>query len=376
MASLRRLLFASLALLTAGPALAQQFCGPVILAGHDADDHGFETVYATLFDAIFANVTNGGTGILSIGAQDPGSSACTTNPGQCLAGTWIADVAALMAQPQTVTFINGIDVTSTPFDGYAIIHLPSDDRDTPGGITQSESDLFTLRRPDIAAFVNGGGGIFGLTQGELTGGWNWLDGVGSVTHMDAPPSGRLPSGGSFDNVKATPQGTVLGITDTNLDGCCFHNVFLTFPGFLSALALADEVDDPSWDNEAVFIGGVSICVSLTFDVEFDWVRADKTAAGIEVRWQTLSEEDTLGFVLQRAVSEDGRDAQVVGQVIAHGANREYSLLDLEPSGSHYYWVQELTTSGPGDRSPVVSVGRPTTESKRSTSEISTSQRIR
>ena len=89
MAYPRRLAIALLSLLVPGPALAQQFCGPVILAGHDADDHGFEGVYAGLFDAILANVTNGGSGILSIGAQPCTSTPC---PRVEQAGAWIETV--------------------------------------------------------------------------------------------------------------------------------------------------------------------------------------------------------------------------------------------------------------------------------------------
>jgi len=352
--STRTLALAALAVITSPLAThAQITCGPVILAGHDADDHGFELIYAGLFDALLTNMSNGGSGILAIGA-DGGSKA----------GDWIVSVASQMTTPPSVTFVNDGPISTVSFDGYAILHIPSDGSDTPGGITQAESDFLNTRRDDLADFITSGGAVFGLTQGQLIGGWDWLDGVGGVTHMDAPPSGTLPSGGSFHDVATTADGNLLGITDTNLDGCCFHNVFTSYPSFLEVLAYADEPADPDWHGEAVFMGGLSICVNLNLEVEFDWIRADQSGADVAVRWMTLSEEDTLGFLLYRSPSEDGAGATVVGEVVAQGAHREYTLVDPAPGGPAWYWVEEVSTSGSGDRSPVVRVGQTARSSAR------------
>src|SRR6185295_6532989 len=104
------------------------------------------------------------------------------------------------------------------------------------------------------------GGLFGLTQGELPNAWKYVSAVAPFEHRDAPPSGSLESGSHFDNVTATADGAALGISDDNLDGCCFHNVFIAFPSFLKVLAVANEPADVDFDGEAVFIGGVETCL--------------------------------------------------------------------------------------------------------------------
>ena len=96
-------------------AASNAYAGPIILAGHDADDHGFAGVYADLFDAIQANVTNGNTGILAIGADPPPAEA----------GTGIEDVDSMMLVPQGVTYANDAAITTVDFSTYAIIFVPS-----------------------------------------------------------------------------------------------------------------------------------------------------------------------------------------------------------------------------------------------------------
>ena len=228
--------------------------GPVMLAGHDADDHGFEDVYADLFDALLADVTNGGSGILAIGA-DEGEDA----------GDWIEDVASLMGLPTpSVTFINDSDISSTSFAGYAILHIPSDDGNTFGGISADENALLTARADDIAAFVNGGGGLFGLTQGELSDQYGYITGsggLGAISTLFVDPGGEFPSGDDYDDVSATTEGEALGLTDGNVDGCCWHNVFTAFPSFFDVLAVAEAPLDSDFNQEASVIGGAEVTIT-------------------------------------------------------------------------------------------------------------------
>lgn len=220
-------------------ALAQQPCGgPVILAGHDADDHGFETIYAGLFDEIYANTTNGGFGILSIGS-DLFSDA----------SSWIEDVASLMAVPQPVFHVNDAAISTQSFTGFAIIHVPSDDGDTSGGINLGENALLALRAADLAAHVNAGGGLFGLTQGDFANAWEYVSVVAPVTFISQ----------QYDDITSTPEGQALGIQDTNLDGCCFHNVFTSFPAYFDVLAVANVPGDVI-DGVPAYVGGIQTCV--------------------------------------------------------------------------------------------------------------------
>jgi len=114
---------ALMVLLSVSPASA----GPIMLAGHDADDHGFQSVYAGLFNDLLSNVTNGGSGILAIG-----TTSGTT------AGSWISGVAGLMTSAQTVTFVNGAAaITAQSLAGFAIIHVVSDSFDTSAPAIQN-----------------------------------------------------------------------------------------------------------------------------------------------------------------------------------------------------------------------------------------------
>jgi len=228
------------------------WAGPVILAGHDPDDHGFDAIYAGLFDVLLANVTNGGSGILAIGANS-GSTA----------GDWIESVASLMTAPQLVTFVNDASITTQDFSSFAILHVPSDSFDTAGGITEAENNLLTARASAVAAFVNSGGGLFGLTQGELLDAYGYITGaggLGAITTLSVDPSGALPSGADYNDVTATAAGNAVGITDSNIDGCCWHNVFLTYPSFLSVLATANTPgqNDEGFNGQASVIGGLTV----------------------------------------------------------------------------------------------------------------------
>ena len=58
-----------------------------------------------------------------------------------------------------------------------------------------------------------------------------------------PASGDCDGGAGnalYDDVTATVLGGTLGITNTNIDGCCWHNVFTSFAPFLDVLATANE----------------------------------------------------------------------------------------------------------------------------------------
>ncbi len=221
--------------------------GPIILAGHDADDHGAVSVYAGLFNDLLSKVGVSGSGIVAVGA-DPGSPA----------GSWITQVAASMTTPQTVTFVNDAAIATVDFSQFAIVHVPSDSADTGGGITQAENDTLATRAADLALHVKGGGGLFGLTQGELTNPYAYLGNVGAFSIREVPPGGSLPSGALYDNVTATAEGAVLGISDTNLDGCCWHNVFTNFPSFLSVLATAS---DTAYAGQAAMLGGAKVVIA-------------------------------------------------------------------------------------------------------------------
>lgn len=220
--------------------------GPVFLMGIDTEDgwnfgHGPESVYANIIDNIISNVNNGnvsgGTGdILVIGGKS----------GTDTGGFW-KEMESRTGNP--VTLVSGsTDISNESFGSYAMIAVVSSYWETPsGGLTDSENNALNGRKTDIASFVDGGGGLLGFSQAGLSNPWNYVGDVGSFD---------IDTGLSYDDVTATSAGQALGITDTNFDFCCLHDVFHNFPGFLDVLATHN--DGGTYQGEAAIIGGASV----------------------------------------------------------------------------------------------------------------------
>lgn len=214
------------------PTFAQ---GPVVLMGIDAEDgngaggggHGGHTPYTDVIqNGILPNATNGGSGILVIG----GGKSPTDN----VTEFWNAMGANT---GEAVTHVNGAaNIAAQSFAGFKMIGIASSSSETPsGGLLDSENNALSGRAADIATHVNGGGGLLCTSQSGLTTPYGYLGSVGAFT-FDFPAQ--------FSAVTATPEGEALGITDTNMDVCCWHDEYLTFPGFLDVLATNDATGNP------------------------------------------------------------------------------------------------------------------------------------
>jgi hypothetical protein len=225
-----------------------------MLIGDAADDHGPPNVYAGLLQEVLSNATNGQTGILALGV-DSGSDAAN----------WITSVVALLPQPQLIAFVNDETVGAITFSGYAALYIPSNSAYTPGGISATENAFLTARASDVADFLDAGGGLFALTQGQFEDAYGWLGDFAPVDILAVGPSGYCGEENLFTDVAPTEAGELFGITATNLDGCCWGNIFTTFPVFLAQLAVATEPNCPELDGGAVILTGF---VDLP-DVDFD-----------------------------------------------------------------------------------------------------------
>ena len=208
--------------------------GPVLLVGDAADSHGAQNVYAGLVHETFSNVTNGQVGILALGV-DSGSPA----------GSWLLGVSALLPQPQLVAFANDETIGVIGLSGYALIFVPSPASYVAGGITQTESDLLNSRAGDVANFLDAGGGLIALTQGDLDEPYGFLGDFAPVVTVAVGPSGVCGERSLFDDVTPTAAGVLFGITDTNLDGCCWGNVYSAFPEVFTTLATAEAPACPT-----------------------------------------------------------------------------------------------------------------------------------
>jgi hypothetical protein len=226
--------------------------GPVILMGIDAEDgwpsHGSPDIYAGIINTgILSNIAPPldlgiRSGILVIGAGKSATDNVTTFWQQIQAElVTLGRPAASVA----MTFVNGAAAIASvpiPPTQYAAIVIVSDVVNTPsGGLTQAELDALNARAADIAAHINSGGGLFALSNCALSNPYQYLSGVAPIT-----------CGIVFQSdVEPTPAGLALGITSTNLDVCCWHDSYLSFPPFLSVLAYYPRVTG----QPAAAIGG-------------------------------------------------------------------------------------------------------------------------
>ena len=215
--------------------------GPLVLMGIDAEDggvggHGPISVYQNVVNSgVLANVTNGGSGILVVGGGK--------NPGDNVTTFWseIDNAAA-----GSVTFVNGAgNISSQSFAGFAMIAIASTAFETPGGgLTQAENTALAGRQMDIASFVNGGGGLMGLSQTGLANTYAYLPDAGQFAFNTSL---------SYSDITSTIDGNAVGINDS-LDVCCWHDEYTAFPAFLSVLATNPAT------GRAAALGGAAVVV--------------------------------------------------------------------------------------------------------------------
>lgn len=169
-----------------GPNLSPTFFGtqgPVLLDGGDRDDHGSnqggpngdENEYGWEFieeglQFLSANQFNASAtkDILAVGVTgDVAKNAI---------------VSAAAKAGLGVEFVSGGAISSVDIDAYRILYVPSDAINTKGGITQNDLNLLNGRAGEITQFIKEGGGVFGLSESNLTNQYGWLQiGVGFTT---------------------------------------------------------------------------------------------------------------------------------------------------------------------------------------------------
>lgn len=220
--------------------------GPIVLMGIDAEDggpggHGPIVNYEQVVQSILSNVTNGGSGILVIGGGKSPTDDVTV-----FWDTISTDISV------PVTYVNGAtNIATQSFAGFAMLAVVSDVNNTPsGGLTQAENDALTARSADVAAFVNGGGGLLGFSSDFPTNPYGYIALVSPVTVTND----------DYSDITPTPEGLAIGITDA-LDVSAWHQTFTTFPPFLQVLATNNSQGTPNF-GEAAAIGGQQVIVGI------------------------------------------------------------------------------------------------------------------
>jgi hypothetical protein len=226
----RRLATIGLALL--GFELSAHAQGPVVLLGIDAEDfnissggHGGTDPYVQLIQVGLLNkLSNGWTKALVVGAgKDP-------NDDVTLFWTKVLDDVGVPYE-----FVNGKqNILRQGFRGHGIICIANALPQTPyGGLTNEENNALTLRAPEIASFVNGGGGVLGTAQAGLSNPYGYL----------GPDFFQYNFPAQFQTITPTPAGLSLGITNV-FDTCCWHDEYINFPSYFTVLATNDDTGNP------------------------------------------------------------------------------------------------------------------------------------
>lgn len=223
--------------------------GPITLMELDSEltpgssSHGPPEDHAAMVESILSNVTNGGEGILVLG----GNPSVNTN----IVNYWEGDVGNAPNVAQPVDFVYEIeDMESVDFTDYALIGVVSSDGQIPSGLTNAQNEVLINRRDDIADFVNQGGGLLGKTQyaPPLDNPWGYMDPFGEFEVTTD----------SYSSVNVTEDGQNMTFSQSGMDGwCCYHGVFLNYPGFLSVLIESAAGSNP---GEAAALGGDEVIV--------------------------------------------------------------------------------------------------------------------
>jgi cysteine-rich repeat protein len=224
--------------------------GFVIVTGDDADDmwhcEGSRCggLYPSLFHAALSKSRSGGKGILAIGV----------NSGQALAtfNSWNSPTHGGPNARVTHALTAG-DIARVDFNRFALVYLPSSERHTLGGLTDSQISALNARQPDLARFVNErGGSLIALTQAEVPGGWGFL------------PMPLQTQDIAFDVAEPTPALREFSpsLTAFELSHKSFHNVFTGPSGFsgLRVLAYNDEAYNPH-AGAPVMLGGSAVILT-------------------------------------------------------------------------------------------------------------------
>ncbi len=223
----------ALATLTAiGMASAAQ-AGPIIIAGTDADDHGFVTgttnnqgwfFMQKAFESIAPNVTNGSKTVVCIGCNGSTASAAlasAVNNGSLGGAGWT--IVTLTSSADITAFFDGSGATNLSNAG--IVYMPTVASNVAGGINDTQLAIVNGQGSALDAFISGGGGLFTQEQANSTIGYGWLSSLlpGLAIHGDNDGS-NFNSG--VLNLTAAGSAAFPGLTDAILSaGTPWHGFF-------------------------------------------------------------------------------------------------------------------------------------------------------
>ena len=196
----------------------------------------------------------------------------------------------------------------------------------------------------------------------------WVTNEGNIPAFNVPISDGIPSGTGYVNGSAVPVPVsgpdplvwMLPIAAPGVPYSFSFTVKVTGQNALGVIRNVAYVgNNPVTEtNEIIHLFGPTAIHLLS-------LRALRTPGGVEVKWQTAQENNSLGFRLYRSSTPDRKDATLATQGVIAATGRatgdSYAWLDAgaAPAGTLYYWLQEIDTTGAvTEYGPVLAGGTP------------------
>lgn len=194
------------------------FAGPFILAGTDADDHGFVSAGANQDGWLFmqkalenlgAGVTNGNNTVAILGSTASAGAAANSafNLSSLVGASWSS---ATVTTANFANFFGGIGAVNINNVG---ILLMDSGNNVGGGVSGT---TFTSYATAINNFVGGGGGLFSQANG-----YQWLTAL-------LPSVAVVSEGQSGITLTAAGNANFPGLTNADLSAGPYHNSFTGF----------------------------------------------------------------------------------------------------------------------------------------------------
>jgi hypothetical protein len=236
--------------------------GPIIIAGTDADDHGFFNGVSNVtgwsfmqkaFENMGSAVSNGQKSIVCIGCNgSQASAAFNSATGLASMGAgW--SFASLTSTADITGFFNGSGIRN--INNTAIVYMPTVESNVGGGIDDIQLAIVNGNGTVLNNFISGGGGLFTQEQANSSIGYGWLQSLipGFTVKGDN-------TGGENDasQLQLTAAGSAAfpGLTSTDLSNATPWHAWFENYGGLQALAVGNGAGLGGMDDAVVIGGGV------------------------------------------------------------------------------------------------------------------------
>jgi uncharacterized repeat protein (TIGR01451 family) len=196
----------------------------------------------------------------------------------------------------------------------------------------------------------------------------WVTNEGNIAAVNVPISDGIPSGTAYVGGSASPAlasgpDPLVWTLPNAVPGVRYSFSFTVKVTGVNGQGVIRNVayvgNNPVTEtNEIIHLFGPTA-------IQLSSLRALRTSGGASVMWQTAQEINTLGFRLYRSSTPARQDAALAtpGVIAATGSatGGSYTWLDagMAPTGTLYYWLQEIDTTGAvTEYGPVLAGGTP------------------